>query len=215
MKTVVLSDTHLSSTFHPKKFEYLKNIIEDADRVVIAGDFWDGFSISFNNFVESKWQKLFPYLLEKNAVYLYGNHDREEWCDERVSLFSVEQGMETVIGVNGREYHIAHGHTIFEPFEIWPEVNSKLILRVASYINVLRRMFWAESLPKEGSAINTPMIQWATSNLSEDQILICGHSHYPQIDIAKKFINSGFIGLGYASHVLIDADSPKIVTQRY
>lgn len=173
------------------------------------------FGFSFNNFVESKWQKLFPYLLEKNAVYLYGNHDREEWCDKQVLAILRRTGNGDGDWREWARISYAHGHTIFEPFEIWPEVNSKLILRVASYINVLRRMFWAESLPKEGSAINSPMIQWATSNLSEDQILICGHSHYPQIDIAKKFINSGFIGLGYASHVLIDADSPKIVTQRY
>lgn len=215
MKTVVLSDTHLSSKFHQKKFDYLLSVIENADKVIIAGDFWDGFSITFDTFVNSKWQRLFPYLLEKNAVYLYGNHDREDWCDERVSLFSVEQGMETVLDVNGREYHVAHGHTIFEPFEIWPEVNNRIILKISSYVNVARRLLWAESLPKQGSAINTPMSKWATSNLSGDQMLICGHSHYPEIDFAKKFINSGFIGLGHASHVLIDADSPRIVSERY
>ena len=215
MKTVVLSDTHLSGTFHQKKFDYLRSVIEDADRVVIAGDFWDGFSISFNDFVRSKWQKLFPYLLEKNAIYLYGNHDRKEWCDERVALFSVEQAMEVVIEVNGREYHIAHGHTIFEPFEIWPEINNKIILRLSSYVNVARRFLWAESLPKQGSTINTPMSKWASRNLTDDQILICGHSHYPEVDIAKRIVNSGFIGLGYASHVRIDAEAPEIITETY
>jgi hypothetical protein len=39
---------------------------------------------------------LFDLLLEKNTIYIYGNHDPKDLCDERCSLFAVE----TVIVVN-------------------------------------------------------------------------------------------------------------------
>lgn len=216
MKTVILSDTHLSSKFYPKKFEYLKSIIEDADKVIIAGDFWDGFLLSFDDFVHSKWQDLFPLLLEKQAVYLYGNHDRPEWCDERVSLFSVEQGMNTVFDLHGRDYYVTHGHLVFESFEDkWPVFNKKLFLRLGSIIDVTHKFLWGKRFLKDGSGINGPMSRWVMENLSDTQTLICGHSHYPESNIASRFLNSGFIGLGYASHVLIDSEVPRIVRERY
>lgn len=215
MKTVVLSDTHLSKKFYQKKFDYLQSVIEGADKIIVAGDFWDGFKISFDDFISSRWRALFPLLLEKQAVYIYGNHDRPEWCDERVGLFSVEQGMDAVFDVNGRSYYVAHGHTIFEPFEIWPTVNNRAILKFSSHIGAMRDFMSRRQGPEEGSSINVPMSKWATDNLSDGQLLVCGHSHYPEIDMAKSIVNSGFIGQNYASHVVIDADIPKIISQKY
>ena len=216
MKTVVLSDTHLSKKFYPRKYDYLVSIIEDADRVIIAGDFWDGFLISFDDFLASKWQQLFPLLLEKQAVYLYGNHDRPEWCDERAALFSVEQGMSTTLSAHGTSYYVTHGHTVFVSFEDkWPILNRKITLKIGSNIDRLHKIIWGERFFKEGSSINTPMFTWASKNLPEGQMLICGHSHYPEMDVLKRVVNTGYIGLGYASHVVIDSTLPRIVQERY
>jgi predicted phosphodiesterase len=216
MKTVIFSDTHLSSKLYRRKFNYLKSIIEDADKVVIAGDFWDGFLTSFDRFVNSKWQTLFPLLLEKQAVYLYGNHDRPEWADERVSLFSVEHGMDTTVTTNSRTYHITHGHTVFTSLEDkYPFLNRKATLRMGSSVDVIHKFIWGNHFLKEGSKINRPMSAWAKDNLLEHQILIAGHSHYPQIDLPNRFVNSGFIGLGYGSYVVIDENGPQVVKERY
>ena len=62
MKILVFSDTHLSSTFEEKKFNLLKEIISRADRVIINGDFWEGYLISFKEFLDSRWKELFPLL---------------------------------------------------------------------------------------------------------------------------------------------------------
>jgi predicted phosphodiesterase len=216
MKTVILSDTHLSSKVYRRKFNYLKSIIEDADRVVIAGDFWDGFLTSFDKFVNSKWQALFPLLLERQAVYLYGNHDRPEWCDERVSLFSVEHGMDTTITTATQSYHITHGHTVFTSMEDkYPFLNRKVPLRIGSNIDLIHKYVWGKSFLKEGSKINRPMSEWASNNLPDDRILITGHSHYPEMDLDSRFVNSGFIGLGYGSYAIVDASGPQIIKERY
>jgi predicted MPP superfamily phosphohydrolase len=88
MQTLIFSDTHLTKGFNRKKYEFLREIIEPVDRVIINGDFWDGYLTSFDKFVNSEWQKLFPLLKEKQTIYLYGNHDKTKWCDSRVNLFS-------------------------------------------------------------------------------------------------------------------------------
>src|SRR5690606_17718607 len=99
MQTIIFSDTHLSSRVYRKKLRYLQAVIETADRVVILGDFWDGFLTDFDRFLRSGWRVLFPMLLERQAIYLYGNHDRSQWSDERVSLFSVEQGLSHTLSI--------------------------------------------------------------------------------------------------------------------
>ena len=216
MKTVIFSDTHLSTKFCDRKFDYLKSIIDDSDKVIIAGDFWDGFLTTFDDFVTSKWRQLFPALLEKQAVYLYGNHDRPEWCDERVSLFSVENAMDVAIETDERSYHVSHGHNVFVSFEDkYPILNRKASLRLGSKIDAAHKSIWGKRFLKDGSAINRPMSSWVSKNLSEDQILITGHSHYPELDLSNRFMNSGFIGFGYGNYAVVDASGPRIVKERY
>lgn len=216
MKTIVLSDTHLSNRTYPKKYRYLKSVIEDADKVIIAGDFWDGFLTSFDKFIQSDWQSLFPLLLEKQAIYLYGNHDRPEWCDERVALFSVEQGMNTSLDIGGHTYHITHGHTVFTSLEDRiPALNRSVPLRIGSSVDVLHKLIWGKQFLKKDSNINLPMAEWVVSNLPEREVLITGHSHYPEIDLSRRFINSGFIGIGYGSYISLGSDGPRVVRARY
>ncbi len=216
MKTIIISDTHLSNRVYRKKYYYLKSVIEQADRVIIAGDFWDGFLTNFDKFLQSKWQLLFPLLLERQTMYLYGNHDRAEWSDERVSLFSVEQAMNTTIECNGQQYFIAHGHTIFTSFEDkYPIVNRSIPLRIGSSLDIIHKLVWGKRFLNNDSDINTPMANWVAKNLPANQILICGHSHYPEINRAKRFINTGFNGLGYGNYVIIDESGPRIIKDRY
>ena len=216
MKTVILSDTHLSTKVCHRKLDYLKSVIEDSDKVIVAGDFWDGFLTSFDNFINSKWKELFPLLLERQAVYLYGNHDRPEWCDERVSLFAVEHGLDTVVENNSQSYHITHGHTVFTSFEDkYPILNRKASLRLGSNIDAVHKRVWGRKFLKDGSRINRPMSSWVSNNLPANQILVTGHSHYPEINLPNRFVNSGFIGFGYGNYAVIEAGGPQIIKERY
>lgn len=216
MKTLVISDTHLGGRAYRKKYHFLKSIIEDADRVVIAGDFWDGFITRFDRFVQSKWRLLFPLLLEKQTIYLFGNHDRAEWCDDRVGQFSVEHGLSTELEIGGKSYYITHGHTVFTSMEDkYPVLNQSIPLRLGSSIDVLHKLVWGRRFLRQGNNINAPMGEWVENNLPEPKILVCGHSHYPEVDLEKRIVNPGFIGLGYGNYAVIDEDGPRVVKGRY
>ena len=216
MKIVIISDTHLSSRVYRKKYYYLKSIIEEADKVIIAGDFWDGFLTNFDKFTRSKWRLLFPLLLEKETVYLFGNHDRAEWCDDRVSLFSVEHGMNITLETPDQTYFITHGHIVFTSMEDrFPVLNHSIPLRLGSSLDVIHKLVWGRRFLRHDSDINQPMADWVAKNLPSPQILVTGHSHYPEIDLKQRFINTGFIGLGYGNYIIIDDNGPRIVRERY
>jgi len=68
MKILIFSDTHLTSKFDQEKFDFLKKIVNSSDRVIINGDFWDSWFTNFDDFVKSRWNKLFPLLKKKNTM---------------------------------------------------------------------------------------------------------------------------------------------------
>ncbi|OGK45500.1 hypothetical protein A3B40_00595 [Candidatus Roizmanbacteria bacterium RIFCSPLOWO2_01_FULL_37_16] len=41
-------------------------------------------------------------------------------------------------------------------------------------------------------------------NSNKNEILVCGHSHWAEIDLKSQFINTGFIENGVAKYLLID-----------
>src|SRR3972149_6125144 len=81
--TAIISDTHLTAKFDKAKFEYLKTLFSKYEEVIINGDFWSYYSCTFDEFLKSKWNALFPFMKAK-TIYIHGNHDREKWCDERI-----------------------------------------------------------------------------------------------------------------------------------
>jgi UDP-2,3-diacylglucosamine pyrophosphatase LpxH len=109
MKTLIFSDTHLSLPFEEKKYNFMRGIIEPADRVIINGDFWEGHLIKFEQFIHSPWKNLFPLLKQKNTIYIYGNHDEELMTDKRVQLFSDEQFDKYEIQLKRKKLIVEHG----------------------------------------------------------------------------------------------------------
>lgn len=71
MKTLIFSDTHLTSKVHKKTFSFLEDLISQVDKVIINGDFWDSYKTSFDEFIDSGRKKLFDLLLQKDAIYLF------------------------------------------------------------------------------------------------------------------------------------------------
>jgi predicted MPP superfamily phosphohydrolase len=111
MKILVFSDTHLTHVFEEKKYVFLKKVIESADQVIINGDFWDGYLTSFDAFISSRWNNLFPLLKQKKAVYIFGNHDKACFSDKRTSFFSDIQTKKYSF-VDGMTFYFEHGNTL-------------------------------------------------------------------------------------------------------
>ena len=79
MKILLFSDSHLRIRFEQKKFNFLKRIIYEADKVIILGDFWEGSLETFDRFVNSDWKNLFPLLKEKHTVMMKNKKQIKEY----------------------------------------------------------------------------------------------------------------------------------------
>lgn len=194
MKTTVFSDTHLTTKFIPEKFEFLQKVIGEADQVVINGDFWDGYFITFDQFLDSDWKKLFPLLKSKKTIYIPGNHDTKEMLDKRTELFSHQVKEFVKIKSGKNNFHIEHGNRLS------PELSAKYPF-LKRNLWLLRPITWVEdklewlinktigNIPHHHQ--NAEMIAKKNVYCQENEYLVCGHSHRFEINHKEKFINTG------------------------
>ncbi|MCA9376947.1 metallophosphoesterase family protein [Candidatus Dojkabacteria bacterium] len=222
MKTLIFSDTHLSHLFDKAKYDYLSEIIDMSDHVIINGDLWEGYFTTFDLFVNSEWRRLFPLLKSKNAVYLHGNHDSPERfdVDERTGYFSVKYGVEHELLLTGKRYVIEHGDRLLSK-------NSNGRLRqlikrptrfhtyAAHAINAL------DYISYKGFAnciVTQPLnnrLKMTASGILDDAYLVTSHTHYSELDEVSRYINTGANRFGYGNYLLINDEGHELVSVRY
>lgn len=219
MKTLIFSDTHLTDKFEPQKFQFLKKLIQSVDKVIINGDFWDGLSISFDKFINSPWQQLFPLLKAKRAVYIYGNHDSEYMSDERVNLFSVKQTTEYFVWTNPTKLIIRHGHQ--HTFSIQNKIKNKTFLKFANslyeHAEFLVFKLFGRGIFRYGPyrSFTIRLHRYVRQHIQNGEVLVCGHSHNAVFAPEQKYINSGFIRHGLAQYLLIEHKKIRFVEEKY
>ena len=223
MKYLVISDTHLTAQFDERKFRFIADAIAKADRVVINGDFWESEDniTTFDSFVTSEWStKLFPLLKEKHTVYIYGNHDPKEKSDKRVNLFSDTQSdvFEFTVGEGSEKklFRCEHGHK-YVPLEgvPYPFLTRQQCFSLSCYIhNTVIGLFTPRIMNIMLSHLNKEMYKQTRSVVKKDQFFICGHTHVPEINIEKKFINEGFVQAGWGHCVLIDEKNITFIQKK-
>lgn len=209
---LVFSDTHLYMPFDQKKFNYLKKIINSADQVIINGDFFDDYMISFADFMKSPWNQLFPFLKKKKAIYVFGNHDQEKFSDKRVQLFSIKQSPEYRIKIKNKTFVFTHGQQFRKTpdlffkniFKIMPLVT--FIVKIA-YINrqIMTNIFGRNFLKLRFSYHNYFTKKKAIKTIKKDEFLIIGHNHWAEVDEKNHFACCGAILYGYAQYLTIDS----------
>ncbi|MFA6005566.1 MAG: hypothetical protein WC775_03740 [Patescibacteria group bacterium] len=219
MKTVIFSDTHLTHKFDQRTFDYLVRIIHPADRVIINGDFWDADTTTFDMFINSQWKQLFPLLIEKKTLYLYGNHDAQKFADSRVNYFSVEQKKQYSMRVGKHVLRIEHGDLIVPlgpdvPYptnavNYWYNRLYGFVEHVGS--KVLGRHFF---IPYQ-FLFSHKAKKWTIANLDKDEILIMGHLHRAEHVPEKYYINHGIIRHGIGQYVLIEDEKLELVNEQY
>jgi UDP-2,3-diacylglucosamine pyrophosphatase LpxH len=217
MRTIIFSDTHLTSAFDQAKFKYLQNLIQESDRVIINGDFFDGYLTSFSDFLASPWNELLKLLNQKETYYLIGNHDRAASSDLRVKQFARWTGDRLELTIDGLKLMIEHGNRLAPSFdERWPWLTRwKLPTQLSANleglgVKLFGRRFFIIDKPR-----NMVMMQWLKKHVQPDTILICGHSHYPEYRMNTGFINSGLIRHRLASYILIENRRINLIKQRY
>ena len=214
---LVFSDTHLYLPFDQKKFNFLKKIINESDQVIINGDFFDGYMISFEDFVNSQWKKLFPLLKSKKAIYIYGNHDKRSFSDKRADQFSDIQIERYKLKTKNKVYIFEHGQkTRITPDITW-KMNKK-IFNAAIYLAHIVRQFMVSLF---GKIFIT--LRFAHRNAKskrriaemykpqDNEIYIIGHNHFGEVDEKNHFAASGMILYGFAQYLMIDSSTAKII----
>lgn len=218
MNITIISDTHLSHHFDVRKYRYLVSVLSSADRVIINGDFWDGYLTTFDQFVSSPWKKLFPLLKKKRTLYLFGNHDKREYSDKRISLFCTQAHKEMKLDFGRYQLHIEHGDRLvplIDSYIPWVQRHALLTQLAQGYEGLGLSVLGTRFLLLAYANHNNRMKAYAKSSLPSNAILMCGHSHLPELSLSKRFANSGLINHGYASYLRIDKDELSLVREQY
>jgi predicted phosphodiesterase len=215
---LVFSDSHLTCHYDKQKAEYLKEIIEPADFVIINGDFWDGYMCDFDKFIEGDYQDVFEMLKERHAVYLYGNHDLKYFADDRVDKFSDYSADKLELTVGENVYYFEHGNKLMHSLEEkYPYIlRNRMTLRIGKLFESLGvKLFGEKYLDTAYSFQNEQIKKISRETMRENEMLIAGHVHVPELDKDARYANDGLIRHGIASYILIENGDIKLVKDRY
>ncbi len=223
MKTLIFSDTHLTTTFKHNKYQFLEKIISSSDQVIIAGDFWEGKLISFDEFVNSEWKRLFPLLKKKRTVYVFGNHDKKSYSDKRVSLFSDNQTELYEFKDKDNIFFVKHGdskkikYSLIKVIVKTTHMSEKFFMKHfhEDLEHVLTKIFGPWILQLLFKKYNTTIKTAETKKLKENEYLICGHTHAIELDLKNHFINTGIIRHGIGEYATITDGKIKLHEERY
>jgi predicted phosphodiesterase len=221
MKILVIGDTHLSK-FEENKYNFLKRIISAADRVIINGDFWDSWFITFDEFINSDWKRLFSLLLSKGTIYIHGNHDPSELSDNRVFRFCVSSSDSYDTKINGIKYHFEQGYRILREVEKSFILNTyfsfikkspKFFLMVIKKIESViffffPKMKYDNSIGRRNNAI-------LKEKCNKNVINVFSDTHVQEVDLDNNFANTGSIEYGHASYIVIDEEGLELKEEEY
>lgn len=201
MRYLIFSDTHLTPIFEPAKFRILKEAIMRADRVIINGDFWEGFAGTFDQFVNSRWAtELFPLLKKKKAVYLFGNHDPKRLSDERVAMFSVLQAERYQFTSGKNIYSIEHGNRLIR----FPDLSVSMRVILEKIEDIVFKLMGKTFVRLAYKRFNERIKRMIRHTYQEHEYLITGHTHYAEIDLENHYINGGFNHYGLSQYLFIE-----------
>ena len=216
MKYLIFSDSLLSDTFDINKFNFLKNIISISDRVIINGDFWEGYDFTIEEFINSKWNKLFKLLIAKKAIYLFGNHDKKEYSNNKVKEFSVRQLQKLTIKSENKTFYLEHGDKIVPLWDKYFKRMPRIINKILYYLE--RNAFLLLGIKGVGilyKKFNEKMIKKVAKKLKKNEFLVCGHSHFMEFDEKNHFINSGIIKHGIGQYITIEDGEIEMHNEKY
>lgn len=212
MKILVISDTHLGEKFEEKKYLLLEKVITAADKVILNGDFWDGYVTSFDQFLNSAWNKLFPLLKQKKAVYLYGNHDLKDWSDHRTSNFSIIQAKSYDLMLGNKKFHFEHGDRLAPVSKVLhflidfehKTLNTYSLVHFCTALMEVTVRFFGLPFFKFARRFTDNKVKRNWSLESDGRFLVCGHTHGSEINMDLSYANSGMMRHGISQCLFLD-----------
>ena len=221
LRWLIFSDTHLTSSFYPEKYEMLSDAISRADRVIINGDFIDCLMEDPYETAKSEWSQLFTQLLQKDAIFIHGNHDPESLLPMAVAeQFSAVQERWWRFASGEQEFFITHGDLIAPTQESWIP-SERLTRRIARfgrwlqhsllrwhYTEYVYRFLWSKP-------INSRLSHWSRDQFENGQTLICGHSHGQVRRPQRHFIDTGAVDEHRFELAFVQGGKVELVQRRY
>ena len=213
---LVFSDTHLTHRPDPRKLGFLLEILRQADTVAINGDFWDSCLTDIERFVGAPaWQPLFQTLKEKEAVYLYGNHDPADACQGGENAFSSSQRSIYRFTQAGRQFQLEHGDRIAPDIDAAYAALPRFVHAIGSRADNLGTRLGGQRFLRRYRAVNERMRTWQSQNLDPGSYLVCGHSHYAELSKVPRYANSGSIRGRIGSYLLIQGGEVRLRVSHY
>jgi predicted phosphodiesterase len=216
MKYTIFSDTHLSKYFDEKKYNFLKKIISNSETIIINGDFWEAYNFKFDEFILSSWKKLFKDLKNKKTIYLFGNHDKKIYANNKLSEFSVRQFQNIKIISGSKTFYIEHGDKITP---LWDKFFRRMPKFINIFLNNLEKMivflFGINVLKILYKRFNEDMKNKKSRILKDNEYLVCGHTHFMEIDKKNHYINGGFIKHGIGQYLTITDGKVELHNEKY
>jgi len=217
-KILIFSDCHHTDKFDQNRFLKFEKIIKSADVVVINGDFWADSHISFEHFVNSSWNKLFPLLKQKETYYIFGNHDMPLHADERIYNFCTKAAFRLKIQTGKLTLHIEHGHLLSSPLIKWMyktfEHSPRLLHFVVFPISIFED-FASFLLTRFNirvfQSVNNNYKRKRLSVSTKDEYFIMGHTHTPELDLTNRYVNTGFTHGKMFSYVEVYENKIKLL----
>ncbi len=220
MSLVTISDTHLTNHFDQRKYDKLKSVIESADKVVLNGDFWDGYEVDFDSFYKSKWRDLFLLLKSKNTVYLFGNHDKKEFSDDRIFEFCDIAEQKQIVEYAGKKLIFEHGdkHVMKLDGKLGINRPDQWQSNITEFLQAtFIKIFGLRGFSMLFGRMNGKLKEIVMSqNPDANMIFFFGHVHVAEIDLESHFVNSGIFNYGFAQHVIVtDSGEIMAVDEKY
>ena len=214
-KVLIFSDTHLTCKFNRKWFDEVEPLINNADIVIINGDFWEHISCDFSKFIKSKWsKKLFP-ILKNKTIYLHGNHDPERLMNTHgVILFSREQHKEFEFKSGKYIFNLEHGDKIVPDFDSDHRIMTAFVekylphfwlwlTRLEDRKNIFGKYF-KKYMDRHRVEETKACRKVAINNKEKNIIRIFGHIHTPKHNLEDDFIILGSFKNGNKRYITIE-----------
>jgi predicted phosphodiesterase len=219
MKILIISDLHLDPPFEDRKFRYLKNLFSSVDQIILNGDFWEGFAYSFDDFYNSSWNKLFPILKNKNAVYVFGNHDKKSFNDlSRLKIFAHSFSESYKMKIKDKIFYFEHGHRLWINDKENVDTNSILFKTQFKFMTSLEELLIrsiGSNYQKGLKKINDSVINQVAPKLKSNEFFFFGHTHRREYLHDLRVYNSGVCKKGLSQYLILKDDEITSHEERY
>lgn len=199
--------------------DFLYELFSFYDTIIVNGDLWSVYSCVLDDFLNSPWVELLNLLKERKSYFIFGNHDREEWCDKRFLDYFKASSNELTFNVYGNVYHVQHGH-LLKTDSIHNELFMKLhrgsqFWKLDKFIQGKLISYFTDSLYDFGGKRMNKFFKKKLNTMKRKGVNVIGHSHSVEYDHIHNFVNSGFISYGYANFLIVDEAGIYVMRETY